>query len=187
MALRHSTSVIQFHWRATILARHCRSAYLKQRRAAIVLQAHTRRRQVQKRLAIQHGAAAKIQATYKCHVQRKRYCILQHSASLIQYYWRATLLARRDRRAYLNLRSAAIILQSHVRRQLVQKVITHQHMAATTIQAMYKCHVQQKKYLELKRSVKVLECYRLATTNARQCRSFIFGRRERQLLFYRPM
>ena len=170
LAMKHAINTIELYWKTTLLARQCRTEYLKLRRAAIVLQAHVRRRQVQKRLAIQHRAATIIQATYRCYAQHQHYCQLKHSVEVIECYWNATLLARAQRALYLEVKKATIIMQACMRRKQAQKMIALLNSSATRIQAMFKCHQQRRHYLSMKQSVCVIVCHWRATLRTRQCR-----------------
>ena len=168
--MKHSVCVLQCHWRATILCRKEREAYIRKKQAAIIIQANVRRWQVQRMMAQQHKAATTIQSTVRCHLHRQRYIALKKSTLVIQYHWRATLLAKRERMAYLQLKGASIVLQSHVRRWRVQREISRQQKAATLIQSMYRCYIQRKQYIALKYSTNVLQCYWRASLLAKKDR-----------------
>ena len=168
--MKHSVCVLQCHWRATILGRRQKEVYMRKKQAAIIIQANVRRWQVQRMIAQQHRAATTIQSTVRCHLHRQRYIALKKSTLVIQYRWRATLLATRERMAYLQLKRASIVLQSHVRRWRVQREISRQHKAATLIQSIYRCYIQRKQYIALKYSTNVLQCYWRASLLAKKDR-----------------
>ena len=168
--MKHSVCVLQCYWRATILGRSEREVYMRKKQAAIILQANVRRWQVQRMIAQQHKAATTIQSIVRCHLHRQRYIALKKSTLVIQYRWRATLLATRERMAYLQLKGASIVLQSHVRRWRIQREISRQQKAATTIQSMYRCYIQRKQYIALKYSTNVLQCYWRASLLAKKDR-----------------
>ena len=171
LAIKNAACVIQLYWRATQESIKCRETYLQQRRAAILLQAHFRRRRVEKMLVRQHFAAGKIQAAFRGYHQRKQYALLKRSVSIIEKYWLATLDCRQSRNTFLELKRAAITIQSHVRRRIVQRKMALQHRAATTIQAGYRSHIERKRFLSLKQSAEVIQCYWKATMMAKKCKS----------------
>ena len=175
---KHNAEVIQYHWRATLLARKQKAGYLKYRKAVIIIQSLVRKRAVQKMMRRQHRAAAIIQASFRCHAQLNIYLQWKQSVNIISYYWRATLLARHHRNDYLTLRQAIVTLQAHYRRYAVQKNMIRKHVSATIIQASFKRSIQRRKYLSLKHSVQVIECYWSALLVGRQCRAIYLKQRD---------
>ena len=181
--LRQSVRIIEQHWRATLICRQCRTTYLITRQAAITIQSHVRRRQVQRMIAHQHRAATVIQASFRKYTSQKHYLSLKHSVTIIANYWQATLVARQHRNDYLILKRVTITMQSYIRRKRVEMMIRNQHRAATVIQAMYRCYIERRNYSMLCRSVNVLQCYWRATILARECRTeFIRQKRAITLL-----
>ena len=169
--MKQSVAVIEKYWKATLLTRNQRSVYLKQRQAVVVLQSHVRRWQVQREIALENKAAIVIQLTYRCHLQKTKYSKTKASVSTLQLYWRSTLLSRQCRNTFLQQKKAAILIQACLRRRNVQRMIANQHKAATTIQTVYRGYVQRGHYLEMKRSVRVIEKHRKAILMSRQCRA----------------
>ena len=169
--MKQSVTVIEKYWKATLSARHQRSVYLKQRQAVVVLQSHVRRWQVQRKIALENKAAIVMQSTYRCHLQRTKYVKTKASIATLQLYWRTALLGRQYRDTFLQQKKAAILIQACVRRKNVQRMVASQHKAATTIQTVYRGYIQRGHYLEMKRSVHVIEKYRRAILLSRQCRA----------------
>ena len=119
--------------------------------------------------------ASIIQATYKCYVQRRRYILMKHSAYAIQYRWRSLQQARKTKLAYLELKHATKVLQSHVRRRKVQRMLETQNRAAVAIQAMFRQYRVRSRYLSLKSSTITIQCYWRATLQARRIRNAFMG------------
>ena len=167
-AIRAKIILLQSHWRATLLARKEREDYINKRRAAITLQSHFRRRQVQKQLAIQHQAATLIQSHVRCHLASRKYVTLKLKIIHLQAYWRATLLARKERESYLDKRRAAISIQSHFRRWQVQQELSIQHEAATLIQSQYRGYSRRQHYLAMRNGALLIQSYWRASVACRR-------------------
>uniref|UniRef100_A0A1X7V6E3 Calponin-homology (CH) domain-containing protein n=2 Tax=Amphimedon queenslandica TaxID=400682 RepID=A0A1X7V6E3_AMPQE len=167
-ATRAKIILLQSHWRATLLARKEREDYINKRRAAITLQSHFRRWKVQKQLAIQHKAATLIQSHIKCHIASQNFATLKLKVIRLQVYWRATLLARKERESYLDKRRAAILIQSHFRRWQVQQQLSLQHQAATLIQSLYRGYSRRQHYLAMRNSALLIQSYWRATVACRR-------------------
>ena len=161
-------SILQTYWKATVQAKKERENYLQLKQAAIVIQSHFKRWQVQQQLSLQHQAATLIQSQYRGYTTRCNYQAIRAKIILLQSYWRATLLARKEREDYINKRRAAITLQSHFRRWQVERNIAIQHKAATLIQSHVKCYISRQKHSSLKSNVIVLQRYWRATLLARK-------------------
>ncbi|KAK2541630.1 hypothetical protein Q9966_004174 [Columba livia] len=182
--LRQATLVIQKHFRAYSMKKTQRAIYLETKAAVLVLQSAYRGMTVRKELNKLNKSAATIQAAFKSYMVKKDYERLRSAAIVIQRHYRANIHAKCQKQKYLSLKKATVKMQAIYRGVRVRQQVYHMHQAAICIQAMFKMHrlnikyqamrmaaiiiqrqyrafclgkVQRKKYLELKKSVIILQ------------------------------
>ncbi|XP_061235287.1 abnormal spindle-like microcephaly-associated protein isoform X1 [Neopsephotus bourkii] len=182
--LRQATLVIQKYFRAYCMKKAQRAAYLKTKAAVLVLQSAYRGMTVRKRLNKLNKAATTIQAAFKSYLAKKDYERLRSAAITVQRHYRAIIDAKSQKQNYLSLKKATIKMQAIYRGARVRRQVQCMHQAAVCIQAMFKMHrmsikyqamrmaatviqrqyrafylgkVQRKKYLELRKSIIILQ------------------------------
>ncbi|NWX08941.1 ASPM protein, partial [Caloenas nicobarica] len=182
--LRQATLVIQKHFRAYRMKKTQCAIYLKTKAAVLVLQSAYRGMTVRKELNKLNKAATTIQAAFKSYMVKKGYERLRSAAIVIQRQYRANIHAKCQKQKYLSLKKATVKMQAIYRGVRVRRQIYRMHRAAICIQATFKMHrlnikyqamrmaaiiiqrqyrafclgkVQRKKYLELKKSVIILQ------------------------------
>ncbi|XP_028942434.1 abnormal spindle-like microcephaly-associated protein, partial [Antrostomus carolinensis] len=182
--LRQATLVIQKYFRAYCMKKNQRGIYLKTKAAVLVLQSAYRGMTVRKQLNKLNKAATTIQAAFKSYLVRKDYERLRSAAIVVQRRCRAIIHAKCQKQKYLSLRKATIKMQAIYRGKKVRRQIRCMHQAAVCIQATFKMHlmnvkyqamrmaaiiiqrqyrafclgkIQRKKYLELKKSIIILQ------------------------------
>ncbi|XP_074953315.1 abnormal spindle-like microcephaly-associated protein isoform X1 [Phalacrocorax aristotelis] len=182
--LRQATLVIQKYFRAYCMKKTQRATYLKTKAAVLVLQSAYRGMTVRKQMSKLNKAAQTIQTTFKSYRIKKDYERLRTAAILIQRHYRAIMHAKCEKQKYLSLKKATVKMQAIYRGVRVRRQIRSMHQAAICIQATFKMHrmnikywamrmaaiiiqrryrafclgkVQRKKYLELKKSVVILQ------------------------------
>ncbi|KAM6199525.1 abnormal spindle-like microcephaly-associated protein [Sarcoramphus papa] len=182
--LRQATLVIQKYFRAYCMKKTQRAIYLKTKAAVLVLQSAYRGMTVRKQLNKLNKAATTIQAAFKSYLIKKDYERLRSAAIVVQRHYRAIIHAKRQKQKYLSLKKATVKMQAIYRGVRVRRRIHCMHQAAICIQAMFKMHrmnikyqamrmaaiiiqrqytafclgkVQRKKYLELKKSIIILQ------------------------------
>ncbi|XP_071342367.1 abnormal spindle-like microcephaly-associated protein [Trachinotus anak] len=146
LTLKSSVLTIQRRYRATVAAKEQRERYQRMRRAAVVFQAMYRGRQVRKEVARWYQAATVIQSVFRKHREEVKFQAMRLSAIIIQRYYRARVLQRRDREKFLKMRHSAVVLQAAFRGHQVRNNIAKMHRAATVIQANFKRHKQQSAF-----------------------------------------
>ncbi|NXD78104.1 ASPM protein, partial [Halcyon senegalensis] len=182
--LRQATLVIQKYFRAYCMKKNQRAVYLKTKAAVLVMQSAYRGMTVRKQLNQLNKAATVIQAAFKSYLVQKDYKRLRSAAIVVQRHYRAFIHAKCQKHKYLSLKKSTVKLQAIYRGVRVRRQIHCMHQAAICIQATFKMHrmtikyqamrmaaiiiqtryrafctgqIQRKKYLELKKSVIILQ------------------------------
>ncbi|NXK25272.1 ASPM protein, partial [Arenaria interpres] len=182
--LRQATLVIQKYFRAYCMKKNQRAIYLRTKAAVLVLQSAYRGMTVRKQLSKLNKAATIIQAAFKSYLVKKDYERLRSAATVVQRRYRATIHAKCQKQKYLSLKKATLKMQAIYRGVKIRRQIHCMHRAAVCIQATFKMHcmkvkyqamrmaaiiiqrqyrafclgkVERKKYLELKKSVIILQ------------------------------
>ncbi|XP_028442407.1 abnormal spindle-like microcephaly-associated protein [Perca flavescens] len=157
LTLKSSVITIQRRYRATVAAKEQMEKYQKMRSAAVVLQAAYRGQQLRKEVARWHQAATVIQSAFRKHREEVKFQAMRLSAIIIQRYYRACILQRRDREKFLKIKHSAIVLQAAFRGHRVRANIASMHRAATVIQANLKRHKQQSAFRKQRWAACVLQ------------------------------
>ncbi|XP_052657346.1 abnormal spindle-like microcephaly-associated protein isoform X2 [Harpia harpyja] len=182
--LKEATLVIQKYFRAYCMKKTQRAIYLKTKEAVLVLQSAYRGMTVRKQLNRLNKAAATIQAAFKSYLVKKDYERLRSAAIVVQRHYCAIIHAKCQKQKYLSLKKATVKMQAIYRGVRIRRRIRCMHQAAICIQATFKMHrmnikyqamrmaaiiiqrqyrafclgkVQRKKYLELKKSIIILQ------------------------------
>ncbi|XP_031240091.1 abnormal spindle-like microcephaly-associated protein isoform X2 [Mastomys coucha] len=163
--LRWASVVIQRQYRAHRAAELQRQLFLRQRRAALILQAALRGMQTRSHLRTLHSSATLIQSKFRVLIVRRRFIALRKAAIFVQRKFRATLYAKHKLHQFLQLRKAAITIQSSYRRLMVQKKLQETHRAAALIQATFRMHRTYVRFHIWKRaSIRIQRHYRTYRT-----------------------
>ncbi|KAM9620796.1 abnormal spindle-like microcephaly-associated protein isoform 2-T2 [Morphnus guianensis] len=182
--LKEATLVIQKYFRAYCMKKTQRAIYLKTKEAVLVLQSAYRGMTVRKQLNRLNKAAATIQAAFKSYLVKKDYERLRSAAIVVQRHYCAIIHPKCQKQKYLSLKKATVKMQAIYRGVRIRRRIRCMHQAAICIQATFKMHrmnikyqamrmaaiiiqrqyrafclgkVQRKKYLELKKSIIILQ------------------------------
>ncbi|RLW05915.1 hypothetical protein DV515_00005010 [Chloebia gouldiae] len=182
--LRQAALVIQKYYRAYCMKKTQRLIYLQTKAAVLVLQSAYRGMTVRRQLNKLNKAATTIQAAFKSYLVKKEYGRLRSAVVAIQRRYRAVTHAKCQRQRYLSLKRVTVQVQAIYRGVRVRRQVQCMHQAAVCIQATFKMYcmsikyqsmrmaairiqrqyrafclgqVQRKKYLELKKSVVILQ------------------------------
>ncbi|KAL6784457.1 hypothetical protein ACKKBF_B01865 [Auxenochlorella protothecoides x Auxenochlorella symbiontica] len=147
-----AAAAMQTAWRAS----HGRRAFLKARRAALVLQAHVRGWLERARLARRRSAAILIQAAARGWAVRRHEQTRARAAQIIQAHWRQHRLQARDAENYRRLREAAVLLQRRWRAVKAARLAAA-HAAATRIQRMWRGSVRRRAFLAWRGAAEMLQ------------------------------
>ncbi|XP_067661837.1 abnormal spindle-like microcephaly-associated protein homolog [Haliotis asinina] len=142
---REAAKVIQEKWRATLSARDQRRQYLIVVGAAITIQQGYRSYQTRQNFLHTCHQIIQVQAYVRAFIHRKRYQHLQKAAFIIQTTYRRRCQAQNQRKEFLKMRLSACMLQSAYRRWK-HRQIRRRHVAATTIQSVFRMLVVKKQF-----------------------------------------
>ncbi|PKU45548.1 abnormal spindle-like microcephaly-associated protein [Limosa lapponica baueri] len=155
--LRQATLVIQKYFRAYCMKKKQRAIYLRTKAAVLVLQSAYRGMTVRKQLSKLNKAATIIQAAFKSYLVKKDYERLKSAAIVVQRRYRATIHAKCQKQKYLSLRKATLKMQAIYRGVKVRRQIHCMHQAAVCIQATFKMHCMNVKYQAMKMAAIIIQ------------------------------
>ncbi|KAL7396486.1 hypothetical protein ABVT39_006556 [Epinephelus coioides] len=122
-AMRLSAIIIQRRYRSCILQRQEREKFLKLKRSTITIQAALRGWGVRRDIRQQNRAAIVIQSCWRCSVQRRIFQQKREAAVKLQQRVRAVQFSRLERNNYLQMKKAAITLQTHCRAWIARRQV----------------------------------------------------------------
>nr|XP_044999428.1 abnormal spindle-like microcephaly-associated protein [Jaculus jaculus] len=155
--MKKAAFLIQMHYRAYQVGKEQHHLYLKTRAAVIILQAAYRGMKVRKRIKNCQQAAVTIQSKFRAYKTQKKYTNYRTSAIIIQRWYRNIKVTTQQHKEYLNLKKAAIKIQAVFRGIRVRRHIQYQHMAATSIKAMFKMYQSRVRYHTMRRAAIVIQ------------------------------
>ncbi|KAM4722873.1 abnormal spindle-like microcephaly-associated protein [Rhinophrynus dorsalis] len=177
--------VIQKHWRRHLAHKQLlelKAHKLKdiQTRAAVTIQRLWRGYSAQKRFSTLKHHIILMQANVRMKIALTSYKRLLCATLMLQMHLRSWLLSKKQRQKYLQLKFAAVIIQSAFRSWkrkkfkretaavlLLQKVyrrwrtrkLTAQKNAAITIQSLYRMHRERQKYLDVRYKIIMIQTW----------------------------
>nr|XP_055073870.1 abnormal spindle-like microcephaly-associated protein [Misgurnus anguillicaudatus] len=157
LAAKFAAIIIQQRYRAYKTGKSMRDSYLQMKNAAVVIQSASRGMKVRKNLREMHQAATVIQAHFRGHLQLKQYQKQQWAASVLQQRYKAYKTGKSMRDSYLQMKNAAVVIQSAFMGMKVRKRLREMHQAATVIQAHFRGHLQLKHYQKQQWAASVLQ------------------------------
>ncbi|XP_053380194.1 abnormal spindle-like microcephaly-associated protein homolog [Mercenaria mercenaria] len=153
MKMKKAVSTLQVRYRANQLGRSCRHQFLVTVGATITLQAGVRGFICRKQYKEMRQQVIQTQAAVRGHLQYRRYQNLKQSTILIQKRFRETLIARRQRSDFVQMKKAAVVLQSAWRMRkeksiyLKRRFLFHKNVrSAIKIQAVVRGYLQRQQY-----------------------------------------
>ncbi|XP_072919609.1 abnormal spindle-like microcephaly-associated protein [Hemitrygon akajei] len=170
--LKRAVITVQCHFRAKLLGRKERCAYLRIRRSAIALQAAYKGKIARKELGRKRKACIVIQSYFRMHKTCIEFQTKRRAALIIQQYFRAHIQRKYQYQKYQNLRAAVVVLQAAFRAMKTRKRLKEMHKAATIIQRSTKSFLTKKHYTALKAASVVVQ---------RQFRAFLLSREQREM------
>ncbi|XP_077986991.1 abnormal spindle-like microcephaly-associated protein homolog [Glandiceps talaboti] len=176
--LKWATRTIQSHYRAQKVYQRENRQYNKLKGACLTIQAFWKGYQARK-LAHKHRAARQIQATYRMYTasqkykklktatirlqalvkgyqKRQEYQQLKEATAVLQCRYRATMMARQQRKEFLKLKGVTILAQSLFRGHLARQYF-HKILAARKIQTYYRGYVACRNYQQMRKGAIVIQ------------------------------
>ncbi|KAM6124479.1 LOW QUALITY PROTEIN: abnormal spindle-like microcephaly-associated protein [Pterocles gutturalis] len=151
-AMVQASIVIQRWYRTSKTGNRQRLNFLTTRAAVLSLRSF-RGWKVRKQIQRQCVAATKIQSAFR------NFRLRNHAALTIQKHYRASVIGRKQRQEYVQLRNSVVRVQAIWRGKTVRKTIQKKHKLATIIQSYYRMHVNQLKYKKLRQATLVIQKY----------------------------
>ncbi|XP_009324446.1 PREDICTED: abnormal spindle-like microcephaly-associated protein [Pygoscelis adeliae] len=165
--MNHAVLTIQKHYRASVLGQKQRQEYVQLRNSVVRLQAIWRGKTVRKTIQKKHDLATIIQSCYRMHVNQLKYKKLRQATLVVQKYFRAYCMKKKQRAIYLKTKAAVLVLQSAYRGMTVRKQLSKLNKAATTIQAAFKSYLIRKDYERLRSAAIVVQRHYRAIIHAK--------------------
>uniref|UniRef100_A0A3Q3DW27 Assembly factor for spindle microtubules n=1 Tax=Hippocampus comes TaxID=109280 RepID=A0A3Q3DW27_HIPCM len=158
LALRKATVAVQQKLRATILARKTREEYGALRKAALLIQAYWRGRADRMRIKKYHRSATLIRAHYYRYKAQVEFRSKKAAAVVIQRRYRAHVVAKKTREAFLQKKAACITIAAGFRGMKVRADLKKKHKAATVIQSALRMYLSRKQYRLLQSAIIIIQC-----------------------------
>ncbi|XP_034979449.1 abnormal spindle-like microcephaly-associated protein [Zootoca vivipara] len=150
---RQQCSYKKIQWAAKVIQVQVRANYLCKTAALQYSSAKSAAICIQKafrRMKARHQAAIVLQRNFKMQRERRKYLALKAAAVVLQRRYRASVLARRLAQEYVSVCAAVICVQSFYRGFKVRKEIERKHLAAKVIQAAFRMHRARVSYQKLR-------------------------------------
>ncbi|KAG1659255.1 Abnormal spindle-like microcephaly-associated [Nymphon striatum] len=159
---------------STVLMKNCRKMFITKRFAAILIQASVRRQLEKQKYQIKRVAAIRIQTWIRSYQTEQAYKRKRASVITLQRYYRLRLQAQRQRKSFIMMKRAAIIIQNTFRTYRIQKQFCLLKLSAIVIQKFFRAFNQRKYYLTQVQSAKVIQRhYRLYRESRIQHETFL--------------
>ncbi|XP_075013101.1 abnormal spindle-like microcephaly-associated protein [Calonectris borealis] len=165
--MNRAVLTIQKHYRARVIGQKQQQEYVQLRNSVVCLQAIWRGKTVRKTIQKKHNLATIIQSFYRMHVNQLKYKKLRQATLVIQKYFRAYCMKKKQRAIYLKTKAAVLVLQSAYRGMTVRKQLSKLNKAATTIQAAFKSYLIKKDYERLRSAAIVVQRHYRAIMHAK--------------------
>ncbi|XP_078417845.1 abnormal spindle-like microcephaly-associated protein isoform X2 [Cetorhinus maximus] len=153
-----AATTVQRRYRACKVRDACVKQY-NEEKATIHIQAVFRGMKTRQEIRRIGQAVIIIQRRIRAYNNRKTYLNLRTAAIIIQQRYRAILLTRIHQQKYFSVRNAALAIQAAYRGMKVRKEIQCRHKAATVIQAAFRMHRVCLPYQALKLAAVIIQAH----------------------------
>uniref|UniRef100_A0A8C0VLB9 Assembly factor for spindle microtubules n=1 Tax=Cyanistes caeruleus TaxID=156563 RepID=A0A8C0VLB9_CYACU len=176
-ALREATVYVQRRYRSQRRALQFKEDYRKLKRGCIRIQALVRGYLVRKQIQRWREAAVLLQACYRMKKGRQEYLNICSAAIVIQQRYRACRKTRCHRQEFLQVRKAAVCLQAAYRGYKTRKKLKLECRAAIKIQTAFRAHAARvKDKAMVQASIVIQRWYRNCKGGKRQRLNFLMTR-----------
>ncbi|XP_057182279.1 abnormal spindle-like microcephaly-associated protein [Triplophysa rosa] len=152
-----AASVLRERYRAKVLGNKLRLEYDALKVASVTIQAAWRGRTVRRKIRHLHRCAEIIQSHYRRYVVQTQFMKLKQAAVVIQRQCRAFREGKKAYGEYIEMKRAAIVLQSAYRGRKARKEIQRQTRAAILIQSSVRGYIYRRAFLAQKISAVVIQ------------------------------
>ncbi|XP_048458010.1 abnormal spindle-like microcephaly-associated protein [Rhincodon typus] len=165
---------VQRRFRACKVRDACVKCYHDVKRATVHIQAGFRGMRARQEIRRICQAAVIIQRRFHVYNDRKKYLSLKTAAIVIQQRYRAHLLTRIQQNNYSAIRNATVSIQAGYRGMKARREIQCKHRAATVIQATFRMHRICLPYRALKVAATIIQThYRAHLQMKTDCANYI--------------
>ncbi|XP_058698813.1 abnormal spindle-like microcephaly-associated protein [Poecile atricapillus] len=176
-ALREATVYVQRRYRSQRQALQFKEDYRKLKKGCIRIQALVRGYLVRKQIQRWREAAVLLQACYRMKRGRQEYLNIYSAAIVIQQRYRACKKTRCHRQEFLQVRKAAVCLQAAYRGYKTRKKLKLECRAAIKIQTAFRAHAARvKDKAMVQASIVIQRWYRNCKGGKRQRLNFLMTR-----------
>uniref|UniRef100_A0A672U7W6 Assembly factor for spindle microtubules n=1 Tax=Strigops habroptila TaxID=2489341 RepID=A0A672U7W6_STRHB len=176
-ALRAATLYVQRKYRSHKYTLELQEDYRKLKGACIRIQAAGRGYLVRKQIQRWRETATFLQACYRMRRDRRRYLSVYSAAVVIQKHYRAYKKQLCQRKEFLQVKKAAVCLQAAYRGYKARKMLKLEYRAAVKIQTAFRAHAARMKYKAMvQASIVIQRWYRTYKTGKRQRLNFLMTR-----------
>lgn len=155
--LKRSAIILQRRYRAKILGNKLRLEYKALRVASVTLQAAWRGIAVRRKVRYLHRCAEIIQSHYHRYVAQTQFMKLKWAAVVIQRRYRAFREGQKAYGGYIEMKRAAVVLQSAYRGRKARKEIQQKTQAAILIQSVVRAYICRQAFLGQKYAAVVIQ------------------------------
>ncbi|KAI7791387.1 putative abnormal spindle-like microcephaly-associated protein [Triplophysa rosa] len=155
--LKRSVIILQQRYRAKVVGNKLRLEYDALKVASVTIQAAWRGRTVRRKIRHLHRCAEIIQSHYRRYVVQTQFMKLKQAAVVIQRQCRAFREGKKAYGEYIEMKRAAIVLQSAYRGRKARKEIQRQTRAAILIQSSVRGYIYRRAFLAQKISAVVIQ------------------------------
>ncbi|XP_051551032.1 abnormal spindle-like microcephaly-associated protein homolog isoform X3 [Myxocyprinus asiaticus] len=156
-AQKSAAITIQRNYRAFALGQCQRDHFIHLRQATVTLQAIYRGSKVRRNLRREHQAATIIQAQFRMHKVRVAFLAAKCAAIVIQQQYRAYRIGKCTQATYMQMKNAAVVLQSAYRGKRSRQELQKKNKAATLIQSVLRAYSNRQRFLAQKRAAIVIQ------------------------------
>ncbi|XP_057285268.1 abnormal spindle-like microcephaly-associated protein [Pezoporus wallicus] len=176
-ALREAALCVQRKYRSQKYAFRLKEDYRKLKGACVRIQAAIRGYLVRKQIQRWRETAIFLQSCYRMRRDRRRYLSIYSAVVVIQKHYRAYKKQLCQRQDFLQVKKAAVCLQAAYRGYKARKMLKLEYRAAVKIQAAFRAHVARMKYKAMVQASTVIQrWYRTYKIGNRQRLNFLLTR-----------
>ncbi|CAH8446043.1 unnamed protein product [Heterobilharzia americana] len=154
-----ASTTIQAYVRGYLVRKYVGEIRCMRNTAATVIQSYIRGFLTRRYVSRLHKSAVLIQSTWRSYLAFRSYALMKQLCIKLQAFSRGFLVRRRIAELRATRNASATIIQSYLRRYIVQRNIDNWHKSAIRIQKVWRCYHSHQKYLHLKQACLTIQRY----------------------------